>query len=104
MPIYSSIYDKSTKDYSVSKILYSLMFSVRAALLWLGQDRLGTPQGDESPLWDVDSEALLGKVASPQTLWFARQEAFWITGSREYCQCQCSQRESPDNFVLIYSI
>lgn len=80
------------------------MISVRAAVLWLCQGRLGTPQGDESPLWDVDSEALLGKVASTQTLWFARQEAFWIIGSREHCQCQSSQRERPSDFVLIYSV
>lgn len=37
------------------------MISVRAAVLWLCQGRLGTPQGDESPLWDVDSEALLAR-------------------------------------------
>lgn len=81
---------------------------MRAALPWLSQGLakagLGALQGNESPLRNVDSEALLGKMASGQTLWFARQEAFWIIENREYCQCQSSQREGLCNFVVIYNI
>ena len=79
-----------------------------AALLWLIQvlarEKLGAPQGNESAVWDVDSQALLGKMAPIQTLWFAKQEAFWIIGSKEHHWCQYTESEGLGNFIIIHNI
>ena len=70
----------------------------------LAKERLGAPQGNESAVWDVDSKALLGKTASVQTLWFAKQEALWIIGSKEHCWCQYSESEGHGNLIVTHNI
>lgn len=43
-------------------------------------------------------------MASVQTLWFAKQEAFWIIGSKEHCWCQYTESEGLGNFIVMHNI